>query len=183
MSLDSETLLIASGKGRKSRLFYPNLPCLTALSEWIRERAKMGVEYDWFWAFDTRRRMGEPGTRQMLEETKARAGLADHKHIMPHTIRRAYATRCMAKGLDLRSLSASLGHAHPSTTLIYTFVSERPAEEMKHFADLRLDGQTKQIGRADESRSVGSAAPASSQSGANASRSDAIRRWRNPTTR
>jgi site-specific recombinase XerD len=139
VSLDSKTVLIASGKGRKPRCLYPNSTCLSALAEWMRERAKIKTKYDWLWAYDPARRMGENGLRQMLDETKARAGLADHNNIVPHAIRRAYATRCLAKGMDLRSLSASLGHSNPQTTLIYTFASERPAEAMRDFADLRTD--------------------------------------------
>jgi Site-specific recombinase XerD len=137
VSLDSRTLLIASGKGRKSRLLYPNQACMVALAEWLRERAKVKARYDWLWAYDPQRRMGETGLRQLLDQTKARAGLSDHDNIQFHAMRRAYATRCLAKGMDLRSLSASLGHSQASTTLIYTFASERPAEAMRDYADLR----------------------------------------------
>lgn len=69
-----------------------------------RERAKVKARYDWLWFFDPARRMGETGTRQMLEETEARVCLANNDNIQPYTIRRAYATRCLAKGMDLKIL-------------------------------------------------------------------------------
>lgn len=137
ISLHAKTLLIASGKGRKPRQLFPNDTCMAALAEWLRVRAEIAPRFDWLWMCDVRRRMGVNGVRAMLEDTKIRAGLPPHAVVAPHSIRRAYATRCLKNGMDLRSLSASLGHSQASTTLIYTFYSERPAEAMRDHADLR----------------------------------------------
>ena len=138
VSPDCKTVLIASGKGRKSRTVYPNESCRTALAEWVRERKKIQTQHDYLWAYDCKRRLGDNGLRHLIEETAARAGFVGQDNIKPHAMRRGYATRLLAQGCDLRSLSASLGHSSPSVTLIYTFDKERPAEAMRDHADLNI---------------------------------------------
>lgn len=124
VNLDSKTLLIAPGKGRKFRLLYPNAAFLTALSEWLRERAKMKVTYDWLWAFDTRRRMGNQESARCLTRRKP----VRVSPTMPAFCRTRSAAPMRHSALLQVWIYALCRRASPSTTLIYTFASERPAE-------------------------------------------------------
>jgi len=113
----------------------PTPECLNALSEWLAYRSKLGCKHDWLLAYD-KRRVGEIAVREMLEDVKAIAGLADRDNIKPHSIRHAFATRLIEEGADIRSIQAALGHSDATTTLIYLHASERPAQAMAGLAGL-----------------------------------------------
>lgn len=127
-SLPSKTLLVAHGKGEKSRTLHPPPETLTAISEWLVERGKIGCTHDYLWAITVTRRLGYDGLRALLEETKARAGLADHNNIKCHAMRRAFATRMNTRGSSIKAIQAALGHAQPETTFKYLTRRRTPAK-------------------------------------------------------
>lgn len=136
INLPNKTLTVHAGKGQKTRTLYPPQECLDALSEWIIERRKMGCKHDWLWAFDPARRMGDKGTREMLEALKAQAGLAQVDTIKPHALRRAFATRLLRGGADIKIIQAALGHSDANTTFVYLAMRDLPAQAMADLAAL-----------------------------------------------
>src|SRR3989338_3148764 len=65
---------------------------------------------------------------RMVKFCAAKAGIS--KKVTPHTLRHGFATDLLQNGADIRSVQALLGHAHITTTQIYTHVTDKGLREI-----------------------------------------------------
>jgi integrase/recombinase XerC len=112
------------GKGRKERLAALGRHAVRALREYLadpeRPRPRLEAAHAVF--------LGPGGGRlttrtlqRIVERCVLQAGI--HRPATPHTLRHSFATHLLDRGADLRSVQGLLGHAHLTTTQIYTHVS------------------------------------------------------------
>lgn len=100
-----------TGKGSKSR----DIPLPEAVQMLVREyRAAFPAAHYLFEHGGAR--MGEARIRRALQTLFARVGV----RMTPHQLRHSYATHLLAEGARISDVSELLGHAHLSTTQIYT---------------------------------------------------------------
>jgi site-specific recombinase XerD len=67
-------------------------------------------------------RLTTRSVQRLVDKYRRLAGIT--KHVTPHTMRHTFATDLLMNGADLRSVQALLGHAHVSTTQIYTHITD-----------------------------------------------------------
>ncbi len=148
---DDGTIRIV-GKGNKERLVYLNDACKEALVRLIEERAKMQNLQDKKALFVSRRtgkRLSARRVQQIVESCLKAAGLSGQGYSV-HKLRHTAATMMYQEGhVDMLALKEILGHAHVSTTEIYTHLGTqqlKDAAEASPFAkvDVAKDARTAQ---------------------------------------
>ena len=122
--IDTNELLVrVRGKGKKERLVPVGKPALQAVEKYFAVRRKKPAGGEPVFCADTKK--NAPLTplqlARRLKGYLAQAGL-DPK-LTPHKLRHSYATHLLDAGADLRSVQELLGHAHLTTTQVYTHVS------------------------------------------------------------
>ncbi len=124
-------VLRVTGKGRKERLVPLGGRARAALAVYL-EKARPKL--------DRRRapelllaRTGAPLDRRdvwrIVKRALVRAGLP-RDAASPHTLRHSFATHLLAGGADLRVVQELLGHAHVTTTQIYTHVDAERLQQV-----------------------------------------------------
>jgi len=107
-----------------------------------RKYPNAGKEWPWFWVWPdnslsqdpraglTRRHhVSERTFQAAIKTAAARAEL--NKRVTPHVLRHSFATHCLEKGYDIRTVQELLGHAKVETTQIYTHVMQKPGLGVK----------------------------------------------------
>ena len=107
------------GKGRKWRQVPVGTPALQALAAWLAVRGTVAAT-DETALFIGRlgARLTAAQLRNRLKQLTVRAGLPTHVH--PHMLRHSFASHLLQSSSDLRGVQELLGHAHITTTQVYT---------------------------------------------------------------
>ncbi len=122
--IDGSTLRvhIRNGKGHKDRLVTLPQTTYKLLREFWRSHRNP------VWIFPSRDAQRYPGpmdkgaAQQAMALAVAAANI--HKKVSIHSLRHSYATHLLELGMDLRSIQELLGHDSPTTTAIYTQLTQ-----------------------------------------------------------
>lgn len=118
-----EQVVRVRGKGKKERLVPIGAPALEAIRlYWRKLPAPPSAGLPVFLLHEDQPDPLYPRLVQLrLKQYLAAAGL--DPALTPHKLRHSYATHLLDAGADLRSVQELLGHAHLSTTQVYTHLS------------------------------------------------------------
>ncbi len=125
INAQNRLIVIRHGKGNKQR----TVPISPFALEWLetyihdfRSRNKGKKRKEVFLNLH-----GEPISRNyfFMQVKKYAQQVGIEVSISPHTLRHCFATHLLENGAELRAVQEMLGHAHLSTTQIYTHVSTR----------------------------------------------------------
>lgn len=107
------------GKGHKRRIVPVGSVALQALKTWLTLRETLPPHTDQA-LFISRlgQRLTSVQLRNRLKQIAIRAGLPTHVH--PHMLRHSFASHVLQSSGDLRGVQELLGHAHITTTQVYT---------------------------------------------------------------
>lgn len=108
------------GKGNKERMVPFGEEAGNWLKKWLQRRA--GIANTHLFPGRGGRAMSRQNFWQRIRLYANRTGISPLPS--PHTLRHAFATHLLNHGADLRAVQMLLGHAHITTTEIYTHVSK-----------------------------------------------------------
>lgn len=140
---DDDTIRII-GKGDKERQVFLNNACINAIQQLCEERKKLLNIKDTKALFISKRtgkRLSARRIQQIVDQCLQSAGLSG-KGYSTHKLRHTAATMMYQEGhVDMLALKEILGHAHVSTTEIYTHIGTqqlREAAQASPFANLEF---------------------------------------------
>lgn len=107
------------GKGSKPRQVPVGARARQALEAWLGCRDGVAASEEQALFVGLRgRRLGHRGIQKRLAQLSVLRGLPEHLH--PHRLRHSFASHLLESSQDLRAVQELLGHAHLSTTQVYT---------------------------------------------------------------
>ncbi|MDN3921341.1 tyrosine recombinase XerC [Roseateles violae] len=107
------------GKGSKRRSVPLGRAALAALQDWLALRPGLARAGEPALLVGARGgRLGAPQIRARLKARALAAGMPTHVH--PHMLRHSFASHLLQSSGDLRAVQELLGHAHITTTQVYT---------------------------------------------------------------
>ena len=121
----SYNIIRVMGKGRKERIVPFGSYAEDALLLYMNDVRPKLMKTKQHQAFFVNMRGGEltdRGVRHILKEMIEAASM--HMKIYPHMLRHTFATHLLNNGADLRTVQELLGHAHLSSTQVYTHVTK-----------------------------------------------------------
>lgn len=119
----SQQIIRVRGKGKKERLVPIGKPALAAIERYWKtlKTPPAGASPVFFSETRSHTPLHPVQLSRRLKQYLAFAGL--DPNLTPHKLRHSYATHMLDAGADLRSVQELLGHAHLTTTQIYTHVT------------------------------------------------------------
>ena len=119
----SQQIVRVRGKGKKERLVPIGKPALEAIGQYwlILRQPPAGASPVFFSETKLHSPLHPVQLSRRLKQYLVIAGL--DPSLTPHKLRHSYATHLLDAGADLRSVQELLGHAHLTTTQIYTHVT------------------------------------------------------------
>ncbi|WLR52330.1 tyrosine recombinase XerC [Bacillus tianshenii] len=119
--------VLVRGKGRKERYVPFGAFAEQALTHYIDNGRQQLISsskdsHNFVFVNSRGKPLSEQGVRYILNKLVEKASLT--VKISPHMLRHTFATHMLNEGADLRSVQELLGHAHLSTTQIYTHVTK-----------------------------------------------------------
>jgi integrase/recombinase XerD len=117
--------LTCTGKGRRQRLVPIGEEAVRWVGRYLRKGRPRLLGRRSAARLFVNARGGGPGLTRMgvwkvLKAYGRQAGIAER--LSPHVLRHSFATHLLERGADLRAIQMMLGHAHLSTTQIYTHI-------------------------------------------------------------
>ncbi len=114
------------GKGGKERNVFLGNAARQSVRDYLAHRNARAARSDQdsgkaLFLNDRGKRITARGVRYALDGILA--AMASTKNVSPHTFRHSFATHVLEHGADIRIVQELLGHAHLSTTQVYTHVS------------------------------------------------------------
>jgi integrase/recombinase XerC len=129
LDLPDSTLTVRIGKGGKSRILPIGSKAVTAIKNWLPQRAVKTPAAEPALFVSTRgTRLGQRSIELRLEQWCKKKGIAEHIH--PHMLRHSFASHLLESSQDLRAVQELLGHSNISTTQIYTHL------DFQHLAEI-----------------------------------------------
>jgi integrase/recombinase XerC len=129
LDLPDSTLTVRIGKGGKSRILPIGSKAVTAIKNWLPQRAVTTPATEPALFVSTRgTRLGQRSIELRLEQWCKKKGIAEHIH--PHMLRHSFASHLLESSRDLRAVQELLGHSNISTTQIYTHL------DFQHLAEI-----------------------------------------------
>lgn len=130
--VDMEAMSIRIYVGEKNRLgrivhFWKD--AREAISEWLAERMRTGVDSEYLFA-KKKGVLSYSGFRYISERHYERAGLKGKYNL--HSLRHTYATLLVNAGMEIQYLQRLMGHDSIQTTMRYAVVDEAEAHEEYH---------------------------------------------------
>ena len=122
------------GKGDKLRVVFLSEDAKKSIGEYVKKREDVDdalfihIPKHGAYQNESELRLTTRSIERMLKKYSAKAGIA--KKVTPHSLRHQFATNLLRNGADIRSVQALLGHAHITTTQIYTHVTDETLREV-----------------------------------------------------
>lgn len=119
----AQQIVRVRGKGKKERLVPIGKPALEAIGQYwlVLKQPPAGAAPVFFSETKLHSPLHPVQLSRRLKQYLVIAGL--DPNLTPHKLRHSYATHMLDAGADLRSVQELLGHAHLTTTQIYTHVT------------------------------------------------------------
>lgn len=114
------------GKGNKERIVYLSFKALYHLNKYLKERTD-DCESLFITLRKPYRAVGNRAIQREISKIESRVSIS--KKLTPHVMRHTFAQLSMDAGIELADLQHLMGHSNPSTTLVYSNVSEERKQQ------------------------------------------------------